>query len=90
MSDSNCKSLASGDVKHIEVLFNEITSLCRQIGHLSDSMASGALDPDAVESIHHLSNLAGMYADMGVQKFGPGCVGGPAEWLYPAALSDQA
>ena len=84
------KTLSETDLKQIETLFSEVCSINRQIGMLAYEIASGNLDHDTVESIGHLAKQAGMFADMGLQKFGPAAVGGAAEWLYPPALQPAA
>ncbi|MEW5787252.1 MAG: hypothetical protein AB1899_05300 [Pseudomonadota bacterium] len=81
------KTISETDIKHIEALFAEVCSINQQIGILADAIAGGSLDEGAVESIGILAKQAGMYADMGLQKFGPCAVGGAAEWLYPGALT---
>ena len=83
------KTISETDLRHIEALFAEVCSINQQIGMLADAIACGNLAVDATDSIGILAKQAGMFADMGLQKFGPGAVGGAAEWLYPAALTKE-
>ncbi len=83
------KTISETDLRHIEALFAEVCSINQQIGMLADAIAGGNLSEGAVESIGILAKQAGMFADMGLQKFGPGAVGGAAEWLYPGALTKE-
>lgn len=80
------QTISETDLEHIESLFSEVCSINQQIGILADAIAIGNLDEEAVESISILAKHAGMFADMGMQKFGPGAIGGPESWLYPPRL----
>lgn len=74
------------DNEQIETLFQELCDINRQIVILAEEISVGDLPPDAAASIKILAGVAGMYADMGLQKFGPGALGGADEWLYPDVL----
>lgn len=78
------------DLKQIETLFHEICIISRQIDLVASAMACGNIEADVVDSISILSKQAGMLADMGMQKFGPGMLGGPANWLLPSSLLETA
>ena len=90
MAEADFNTTTETDRRQIKALFAEICSINQQISILADAMACGNLDADAVESICILSKQAGMFADMGMQKFGLGAVGGPAEWLFPSGLRESA
>lgn len=80
------KTISETDLVHIETIFDQVCSINQQIGILADAIVCGNLDKDAVGSILVLSKHAGMLADMGMQKFGSGAIGGPESWLYPQIL----
>jgi hypothetical protein len=83
------KTISETDLRHIEALFAEVCSINQQIGILADAIVGGSLGEGAVESIAILAKQAGMFADMGIQKFGPCVMGGAAEWLYPLPLTRE-